>query len=218
MRAVRAFSRAELEQIAREEYRRHFGDVAPPKVRNATALVALGEHRALRWRGHHYRVSPLSFHAGTALLVCRQVLSDATAPASERERAVRAMLRLARPLLRTRRGHRPLRNPLRRLAAERVGELLDFLLYVPDETPVQPARAGGDIDLIDGLMEYLRGGYPVTPDGLPVSWAHYHYALRHAGRHSARETLRLAQANRVAWVDKDGWKEYSAELRSAGGW
>jgi hypothetical protein len=207
---------AVLEQHARREYQRHF---APARVRNATAVVALGEHRPLRWRGHRYTVRPLPWRAGMVLLACVEVLRDQNASPRARESAVRNIARTAHSLVRARRTRRPWRNPFLLATPAVLLSLANWLIAVPDEIAVPPAEGARYVDLMDGLMEYLRAGYPATPEGLPVSWAHYQYALRHSGRTVARETLRLAQAVRVAQAGKDEWRKYTDALRNAaGGW
>lgn len=206
--------RAELEAQAREQYRQHFG-AAPTKVRNAKALVSLGEHRALRWRGHGYTVPPLQFSLGAQMLVVQQTLEA-------NESSVKA-LRLARRLLhavvRTRRGRRPMLNPFRRIAPGAAKDLITSLLHVPDESPQTGSDSGQTIDLMDGLLEFVRM-FPawVGADGLPVSWAMYQYGIRHIDRAVARDTLRIASATRVAQSAKTAFQAFASEQRSAAGW
>jgi hypothetical protein len=215
---ARPHTRAELLARVREAG----FSAAPPKVRNAAAAVALGEHRARRWRGHRYIVPPLPFHPGIVLLGCREIMRDEQAPERARRDAVHRARAVAHGCLRVRRFLRrglaaPRRNPFRRMSPDQLCAVIDDLLHVPDETPFLPAKGEQTVDLIDGLMEYLRGGYPITPEGLPVSWAHYQYGLRHAARQRARDELRAAQAARMAWVNKDAFDRYVADLQAPEG-
>lgn len=225
MQAVKA-PRAQLEQAARELYEKHFGKAAPPKVRNAQALVALGEPRALRWRGHFYRVPPVPFREGARLHVIRESLEDGENLGAEEMMLVRAaavvsargiMQRIAEPL--GWRRYFPL-NPFRKAHIGDVRDLIAFALHVPDQTPtISTGTAPSSVDLMDGVMEFARV-FPglLTHDGLPISWAHYVYGLRHIGRTVARDTLRAAQTARLAWADKETWAQFSTPMRSAAGW
>lgn len=202
--------------FAREQYRQHYGEAAPPKVRNAEALVALGEHRALRWRGHAYRVPPLPFRVGAQLLVIAHVLA-AHEHSPARKDALRAARRILASVL------EPQRRILGRRAIARasiadVRWLIDSLLHVPTDTP-STGPSSGTIDLMDGLLEFARA-FPglLNTEGLPVSWAHYQHGLRYLGRAIARDNLRAAQVHRVAQADKNGWRGWTASMRSAAGW
>jgi hypothetical protein len=214
---VKIASRGTLEAFARQEYARRFA-VAPPKVRNAAAVLGLGEHRAMRWREHRYIVPPLPWHTGILLFGCAQILADPKATREGRTRAARMIAATAHRLVKRGKLGRPWRNPFRRIPAPAALELADRLLYVPEDVPQPPTAPAASVDLMDGLMEYLRGGYPTNASGLPLSWAHYQYGLRHAGRSAARENLRLAHAARMAWVNLDDWRKFTGELRNAGGW
>ena len=224
---ITKLSRAELEAFAREQYAQQFGRPAPPKVRNAQALVALGEHRPLRWRGHAYRVPPLPFRDGARLLVVSQVLAaeyeeaggDVWAEVFELAAPSRALARariMCGDLVQRRRFSR---NPFRNATPAEVRDLIAFFLAVPDETPSLRAKGAQTVDLLDGLLEFMRV-YPalVNSDGLPVSWQHYQYGLRSLGRCVARESLRFAQAMRMAQTDKESFKGWAAEQASAAGW
>jgi hypothetical protein len=209
--------RAELERYAREQYARQFGQAAPIKVRNAQALVALGEHRALKWRGHAYRVPPLPWKAGARLLVISQALTSE----GERERATRLGRKVMHALVRLRSfgpWAKPVLNPFRRASSEEVSDLCDFFLHIPDDNKHDGGNATS-VDLMDGLMEMVRL-FPalIGVDGLPVSWSAYQYALRHFGRAQARDDLRAAQAARVSQAPKADWQNYAREMRSACGW
>lgn len=225
MRVVK-LSRAQVEQVAREEYQRQFAQAAPPKVRNAQALVALTEHRALRWRGHVYTVPPVPFREGARLHIIAQSLREAEDLSGEDVMVVRAAavmsVRAIMPRIARRRGWRRLlpTNPFRRAHIGEVLQLVAWTLEVPDQSPDNPS--GGKpptIDLIDGVMDFART-FPglLNAEGLPVSWAMYVYGMRHLGRAVARDTLRYAQAMRVGQADKEAWKEFSISMRSASGW
>lgn len=205
-----------IQQRARDDQAKRFS-AAPPKVRNAQALVALGEFRPRRFRGMGYRVPPLSFSAGARLLVVSQMLLRP----SDHEGAVQAARKVMGDLYRRQRfgaWRRPRRNPFRDATAHEIAAEIDFLLDIPDETPAT-GDAGGTIDLMDGLLEFSRL-FPafIGPDGLPVSWAHYQYGLRHIGRVKAREQLEMASATRVAQADKKSFQEWYRELRTVSGW
>lgn len=190
--------------------------VAPAKVRNAQALVALGEPRALRFRGHGYTVPPIHFAAGAKLLVVQQALEASPQDA----RALMLARRILHTIVRTKRGRRPWRNPFRRIDAPTAIAVIGDLLHVPDESPSTSGSAADQtIDLMDGLLEFVRM-FPawVGPDGLPVGWAMYQYGLRHIGRTFARDTLRAASAARVAQADKADFQSFTREQRSAAGW
>jgi hypothetical protein len=205
---IQKLSRAELEGIAREQYQRRYA-AAPPKVRNAEAFGALGEHRALRWRGHAYRVPPLSWLDGKRLFVVLQALRGSVA---ERERARRAGIMVLRRLVGAR-----FRRPFAGATADELRGILEYLLHVADETPAS-GDAPADIDLIDGLYEFCRAYPALVVGGYPVTWAHYEHGMRHLARAMARDTLRAAEAARVAQATKDGWQEWTRAMRPAAGW
>lgn len=214
--------RAELERAAREQYAQQFGAAAPAKVRNAQALVALGEHRPLRWRSHRYVVPPVPFRDGARLLVSQQVLKQASEGDAAGERALSVARTVLHGLVRRRRlgrTYRPLRNPFRDATAAEAVALIDWLLDVPDETPTTSGAPAKTIDLMAGFMEAGRE-FPFCFDpatGLPHSWAHYQLALRWAGRMHARDELREARAARHGMnAPKDAWKSYSSEMASLG--
>lgn len=229
MKATKA-PRAQLEKVARELYDREFGRQAPAKVRNARVLVALGEHRPLRWRSHAYRVPPVPFRDGARLLVCSQVLVQASDGDEAGGRALSVAREVMHGLVRVRgfvrKGLRvrrdwvrvPRRNPFRDLSvAEAIG-LIDFFLDIPDETPIHAGTAKL-VDLKQGFMEAGRV-FPFCFDprnGLPHSWAHYQYALREVGRVLAREELMHAQAARVSQAKKEDWRNYSRQMQSIAG-
>jgi hypothetical protein len=222
--------RAELEQYAREQYARQFGQQAPIKVRNAQALVALGEHRALKWRGHAYRVPPLSWKAGARLLV----ISQALATGEGGERAVRLARAVVHGLVQRRRfvarrdqygrlknivrdWAKPRRNPFRAASPVELRQVADYLIDVPDENRPPPGKATS-VDLMHGVLDVAeRWPAFINDEGLPKSWELYQWALRSLGRVRARDELQAAQANRMGPAPKDKWHAYSHELESVAG-
>ena len=158
---ITKLSRAELEAFAREQYAQQFGRPAPPKVRNAQALVALGEHRPLRWRGHAYRVPPLPFRDGARLLVVSQVLAaeyeeaggDVWAEVFELAAPSRALARariMCGDLVQRRRFSR---NPFRNATPAEVRDLIAFFLAVPDETPSLRAKGAQTVRIEGAQLE-----------------------------------------------------------------
>jgi len=215
---MRIAPRAVLEEHARAEYRKQFS--APAKVRNAQALVALGEHRPLRWRSHRYVVPPVPFYDGVRLLVAQQVLQHTREGEAHRQ-ALAVARRHLRAVVRKRRFGREwqvLGSPFRKASADEIVALIDYILDVPDETPSTGGPPAKTIDLMSGFMEAARE-FPqfFGANGLPVSWAHYQYALRWVGRMRARDELREARAARHGMnAPKDAWKSYSSEMASLG--
>lgn len=201
---------------------------APPRVRNAEALVALGEPRGLRWKGHYYHVPPLPFGLAMKLLVLAQVL------ASSHTRAQKAALRTARALLcdcvYMRRNpfrrvtpdnlRHPWRNPFRRINSVEARTLIDDLLQIPDDSPTISGKGGGAADLLDGYLAFIER-FPalVGADGMPVSWAHYQYGVRHLPRLAARDLLRSVQSVRIGqWTGEAPYKAFTAEQERLAGW
>jgi hypothetical protein len=188
-------------------------DTAPPEVRNAQALAALGEPRALRWRGHTYRVPPVPFTRGWQLYVTAQVLSGEY-PERERTAALRVGRRVAGTLVERRR-FRP--NPFRRASADEVAALIEFFLHVPDDTPqYEPAgQRARVVDMLDGFFEFAHLFGNLMRDGVPASWMHYQLGLRYLRRIHARDEIRMAQAGRLAQADMPAWRRYTDDLRRA---
>jgi hypothetical protein len=186
---------------------------APPEVRNAQALAALGEHRALRWRGHTYRVPPVPFTAGWQLYVTAQVLTGEY-PARERDAALRVGRKVAGSLVERRR-FRP--NPFRNASADEVAALIEFFLHTPDDTPQyeQADQRARVVDMLDGFHEFAHVFPALMRDALPASWSHYQYGLRYLRRIRARDEIRMAQAGRLAQADLPAWRRYTDDLRRA---
>lgn len=218
MMKIAKTSRAELERLAREQYAQQFGQQAPVRVRNAQAMVALGEHRPLRWRSHAYRVPPLPWKDGARLLVISQAL--ATGEGAERERACKLARVVMHGLVQRRRFRqwgKPFLNPFRSATVDDLRHLADFLLHVPDEN-VPPTGKATSVDLMAGVLDFAeRWPAFVNAEGYPVSWAHFQHGLRSLGRVRARDDLRAAQAARVSQAPKADWQAYSREMQSFAG-
>lgn len=214
------FSRADDDTIraAHEAYYGARKAAAPIRVRNAQAMVALGEHRPLRWRSHAYRVPPLPWKDGARLLVISQAL--ATGEGAERERAcklARAMMHGLVQVRRFGRWVRPVLNPFRAASIDELRQLADFFLHVPDENTPPSGRATS-VDLMAGVMDFAeRWPAFVNAQGFPVSWAHFQHGLRSLARVRARDDLRAAQAARVSQAPKADWLNYSREMQSVSG-
>lgn len=204
-----------LEEFARAEYRKHF-HVAPPKVYNAQALVSLGERRPLRWKRHGYSIPAISFHDGMSLMVCQQVLAED----ADNQLALATARRFLHTVMEKPAHVRLLRlRPFRRISASEVIELIDQVLFVPDDAPMPASGNLRVIDMLDGFLEFVAH-YPafINDQGMPKSWALYQYGLRRLGRFAALEMLRNAQTFRVAQAtDPAVWKEFDREMKSAGG-
>lgn len=209
---------------------------APPQVRNAAALVAIGEARPRRWRGHYYRVPRLSFSVGMELLVASQVLGSHNRVYSAGNNSHQVALRTARALLHgcvvvkrnpfrpisSTNSRRPWVNPFRKISASDARTLIDELLHVPDDTPqiTSGTKKLSVINLLHGYMDFIRE-YPalVGSDGLPVSWAAYQYGVRDLNRIAAREALRAAQAVRIGqWHDKTSFERFQDQQERVAGW
>lgn len=228
---------AELEAFAHEQYVRKYANVPAPKLVNIEALVVFTEDREATWAGVVCRAPPLAFRLGVRLMVASNALRDlrvAGAPALVRADAVRTtapfVFAAMRPIRAWRRGLRFSRR-LHRLSPEEMEAACFWLLHVPDNSVSPPPSRPVTIDLMDSLAGFARefqtwchdaasareaGPWHVA--GLPRSWAHYQYALRHAGRASHREDLRHGIAVRAAQSDHKGWKVFEEEWRPAAGW
>jgi hypothetical protein len=200
-------ARAPDEQVmaAHREFYGERQQAAPPNVRNAEPFAALGEPRALRWRGHAYRVGPLSFATGKRLFVVAQELAATESAAS---------VRVARALLHDTVGHRFADADARELRG-----ILHDLLYLPISTP----KMSGDgaprtVDVLGGFVEFARHFPAFMRDGFPVSWDHYQLGLAYLPQMAARDALRAAEAARAAQADKGGWQGWTHPMRHAAGW
>jgi hypothetical protein len=52
----------------------------------------------------------------------------------------------------------------------------------------------------------------VGRDGFPLSWQHYVYGLRHIARENMRHQLWMAQAYRMARVEKEDWNTWQRDV------
>lgn len=52
----------------------------------------------------------------------------------------------------------------------------------------------------------------VGKDGMPLSWQHYIYGLRHIAREQMRQQLWWAQATRMSRVLKDDWESWQRDV------
>lgn len=221
---------AKLEEYAREEYRRHFASIPEPVPVNIEAVVAFNKPRVIPWGALRYRMRPLSYAQGFNLQVAANAIRTRRLAGESTEDQRRAALRLIRPLLHP-------TNPLRRFkrvpyfaapdfAIER---LIGAMIYVPDDGAVAPPSRPMRVDLMDEMATFAhqlpawcepayRWLFRNPRAGQPLSWAHYVYGSRHLSRDLARADLRMAVAMRMAQADKDGWKLYETEQRSAANW
>jgi hypothetical protein len=208
----------ELEQHAREEYRKRFGKTSEPKVINASAWATFGQPRSLVWGGLVYWAPPLSYEDGVRCMIAANALRDRPSA----HYTAKAIL-LARSLMRR---QRPslwrLRARLRELVAfhvyrpptEEVRNVLHWLMHVPDEATYVPPEKPGTIDLIGN-----RYAFELAYHRRPDSWADYVYGMRELGRRTAQEDFRNAVSTRVGSnADEKGWKEYERDQRAAAGW
>ena len=89
---------------------------------------------------------------------------------------------------------------------------------MPDDCP-RPAReadlaARTRLNLIDGLYEFQRAF-----GRSPRSWRDYSYGMGHLARASARESIRMARAGRMAQAAKpEDWRDWSQEQRFYADW
>ncbi len=138
-------SRAELEEMASEQYRRHFPDHGPSQPpRNIGALLVLiGKGKlGLPYRGRMYELRPVSFEDGVRLAEVRSVferIERTNEPSAEEFDAylqgLRTVARMAKKYARPVGVVRRLlwtlrfsRNPFRRATEAELGLLLGFLL------------------------------------------------------------------------------------------
>ena len=218
---------AEVEQLAKAQYRQKFEQAPAPTVINVEPLVALHAPRAFQWDGIGYRVPPVSYPAGVRCLVAANAIHErrvaCVSPAVMRP-VLRTAARVIRGVIRPASAFVAIVHALRRCPFTHgdpaaVEGLLRWLIDAPDQSPVIIPTEAVTVDLVDGLASFTRA-FPawIGADGWPLSYAHYLYGTRHLGRLAAREDLRQATATRMAGADKDGWKPWADELRSAAGW
>lgn len=207
-----------LEQHARNQYRARFASAPEPKVINARALATLDAPRCFVWGGVTYWAPPLSYESGVRLMVAREAIRETmkTANTVVQTEVARTAATLIRKVLDRR------RRPLWRLWSgaffhdppEILAELIDFLLYVEDQSSHVPSDRPVTVDLIDNLYSF-QAQYGRRPS----TWKDYVYGMRHIARLSSREDLRGAAFTRVGVnADQKSWREYEREMRAAAGW
>jgi hypothetical protein len=222
---------AEVERLAAaaraELHAQRTASTPEPRFLNARASLTLDAPRSLVWGGVGYWSPPLGFEDGHRLLAVSSYLADAIR--QEHAGAVRSAVQIAAPLLHRalRRSTPPFWRVVRRIresaAAARaflhddpqdVLHLMRWLLHVEDESPATPPDRQITVDLIDN-----RYAFEDTFKRVPRSWKDYVYGMHHVARKSAREDLRRAVATRIAVNgDKDGWRDYEREMRTAARW
>lgn len=157
MQIIRRFSRAELEELAHEQYVREFPSSPEPRLRFANVRPVLGLSGAdhVFSRGKIWEVPAIPFEAGARLVEIRQGLESLTAAQETPETvqlylellrsAVALFPRLVRPQAR---GLRRLlwrmgirRNPWRDASEEEVGEMVGFFYRSRTRSPGR-GRAG----------------------------------------------------------------------------
>jgi len=148
MIAIKRFTRAELEEIAREQYRARYTDRGRPEVRNGRAVLMLAEPERLYYRGRAYEVRPVPYTAGIRLLEMQERFrAFAEAPPTaesvrEYARLCREATRLFRRLVRpygVRRLIWPLcRNPFRDATEAEIGGLVGFFSMHRTRSSVRP--------------------------------------------------------------------------------
>lgn len=218
----------ELEELARERYRKKYADVPEPVPVNVEAVLAFTQPREFAWGGVGYRAPPVPFREGVRLLVAanalRELLGGQCPPSP---RAQRIAVGLAARLLR--RVVYPI-NPLLRLlwpfarraftdsTPAKLEQAIRWLLFVHDDTPVAPATERVRLDFMDALGTMVEGVPAwVGPDGLPLSWHHYVYASRYLSRARAREKMGTAVASRVAQFERKDFVRWLDEMHQAAG-
>lgn len=138
--------RAELEEMAREGYRRHFPDGPPvraPRQRNAGPTLQLLDEQRLEVeiRGRSYELLPVSFTDGIRLIEARRAIEELeeAEPDPDNVRAyalaLRTVVQMASRYLRPRNPIRRLLwwarirgSPLKDATEAEVGQLLGFFL------------------------------------------------------------------------------------------
>lgn len=216
---LRRVPQVELEAFARAEYKKKYAAVPRPKLVNLDALVEFLAPQVIAWAGVSYRAPPVSFALGVELMVAGHAMQDlrvaGVAPSDRMIAARKALSRL--------RSH--LKGPWyrRRFHSNDPDEIEAMtwrVIYVPDEGVFPPAEGPVTMDFMDTLAAFVRD-LPqwCGRDGLPLSWAHYQYGLKHLIRARHREDLRQAMAVRIATsADKQGYQDFESQWKAAAGW
>jgi hypothetical protein len=191
---------------------------APVKVRNAKALVALGEPRAIKWNGHYYHVPPVRFGSAITLYLMQEIIRSEESTRKEVQTAYARARRIMGDMVK-RRFAKYLPSPFIKASDEDTLQLIQFFLYIPDDTPV-PQRKGtaSTVDMMGGVMDFAEAFPRHTDDhGRPYFWATYQYGIRHIERSIARESLRNADAARIASASKDDFQKWTRLMRPVAG-
>ena len=183
-----------LEEHARKEYLRKFGDAPEPVVLNARALAVYDAPRSFVWGGVGYWAPPLSYESGIRLMIAANALRELRGAGDRLTRAAITAARLIRAAVDRK------RRPLWRLwsRAFYTDRPLNWrakireMLHVEDESPVIPSEQRVTVDLIDNRYTF-EGFFKRRP----ASWADYVYGMRHIGRAMSRGDFRLAITSRV---------------------
>lgn len=220
---------AVLEAHARAEYARKYASVPQPRLVNVDTPLQFTAPRRFVCGGVGYRAPPLTYRQGLQLLITANALKDlqdSKVPADMLEAARHRAALLIRSIVVPRRRlsrlfYRLTRNPFRGLGASTLEKLLRGLTAVPDEAPRTsvPSLNRVTVDFMDAAANFARE-LPAWcgADGLPRSWAHYLYGLRHLERARARIDLRSAVAARAAKTDARNFREYLADEQNVAGW
>ena len=183
---------------------------------NAPAVAVFDAPRCFVWGGVGYWVPALSYESGVRLMIAATALRELRGHGERLARAAITAARLIRNCVDRKR--RPLWRFWSRAfftdPPEHIESVIHYLLGVEDESPVIPTGRRITIDLIDN--RYTFEGHFKRP---PRSWADYVYGMRHIGRATTRDDLRLAVASRVGVnADAKGWQAFESEMRQQAGW
>jgi hypothetical protein len=215
---LRRVPQVELEAFARAEYRKKYAAVPRPKLVNLDALVEFLSPQVIAWAGVSYRAPPVAFALGVKLMVAGHAMQDLrVAGAAPPVRLAAA--RVALSCLRSQLKGPWYRRHFRSTDPDEIEAMTWRVLYVPDQGVVAPDEGPVTIDYMDITAHFARE-LPAWcgPDGLPLSWKHYQYGLRHLRRASARETIRQATAVRAAGADAKDYRDFESAVRADAGW
>lgn len=215
---LRRVPQSELEAFAHAQYVRKYASVPKPKILNLGALVEFFVPQVIDWGGVKYRGPPVSFRLGVRLMVAAHALQELRgigAAPSVRLDAARVALSCLQPYLKGPWYHRRFKSN----DPEEIEAMAWRVLHIPDDGVLPPTEGPVTMDYMDTLSAFARD-FPAWcgKDGLPLSWAHYQYGLRHLVRARHREDLRTAMAVRAAGADKAGYQDYESQWRAAAGW
>jgi hypothetical protein len=236
---MRITPHAELEAYARQQYRKYAKRLALAAARsvplNVEAVTLLNKPRELPYGKVSYRAPPLTFRQGFDLMVAANALRARRIANQPTDEARSIAVRLIRPVFFPKSRVLRLLLPARWMNVPDIGieTIIYALLFLPDDGAVAPPSKPIRSDLMDAVATFAQQlpawcvpewrywffGWRKNRDaGLPLSWAHYVYGMSHIARKLARDDLRAATAARRAWADKQAWKTFESEQRSAAGW